>query len=306
MNEKMVCMMLALLLTLLAGVPMAAHAEDTTHIYQPPVPDDNPLLLNVSVSNASPVLGDTVIWTIEPSGGEAPYSLFIGLNASFDNKPSSRIDEVKQEDIRKSTYIFPAERDGNYSILIAVFDNAGRDANYQWYFEIRDKEPTPTPLPTLPDLLTLGSDPFIYVGEALQLTSNLPIVQGQSMNTKIVKTDNQGRIKGIKAGTAKVYAAAMNRAGQRIIASIMVTVVPKLTKIEIHKGGTVPAGFEYQFKPKLTPSNARVKNLVWTSSNPLVASISDSGAFKALAPGSAIITVRTMNGKQAKCQVIVR
>ncbi|GHT68705.1 hypothetical protein FACS189452_08840 [Bacteroidia bacterium] len=53
------------------------------------------------------------------------------------------------------------------------------------------------------------------------------------------------------------------------------------------------------------PANAALKTLTWSSSNPATASIDQSGNITALAAGTATITARAANGKQASCALTV-
>ena len=71
-------------------------------------------------------------------------------------------------------------------------------------------------------------------------------------------------------------------------------------KISIGKGGT------YQLVAKVTPENATEKDLVFTSSDKKIASVSSDGTVKAKKKGKCTVTVATKDGKyQATCKVTV-
>ncbi len=55
----------------------------------------------------------------------------------------------------------------------------------------------------------------------------------------------------------------------------------------------------------VSPSGASNKNLTWKSSNPKVAVVNQNGKVTALKAGKTTITVRSSNGKTAKCTVTV-
>ena len=60
---------------------------------------------------------------------------------------------------------------------------------------------------------------------------------------------------------------------------------------------TIKKGDEYGFYVKIIPDYATNKTVTWTSSNPDVAAISETGRVKAIAPGETTITATSTNGK---------
>ena len=69
------------------------------------------------------------------------------------------------------------------------------------------------------------------------------------------------------------------------------------TKLSLEKGSSET------LKATVTPSN---KGVTWTSSNSKIATVDKNGKVKAIAPGTATITVKTKDqGKTAKCTVTV-
>lgn len=72
-------------------------------------------------------------------------------------------------------------------------------------------------------------------------------------------------------------------------------------KVSVGKGGT------YQLTATIAPSNATNTDLIWTSSNKKVATVSKNGLVKAKKIGKATITVTTKDGSYtAKCTVTVK
>jgi len=55
----------------------------------------------------------------------------------------------------------------------------------------------------------------------------------------------------------------------------------------------------------ITPSNATNQTVTWTSSNPSVATVDSNGLVTTKAVGTAIITVKSNNGKTATCKITV-
>ena len=74
------------------------------------------------------------------------------------------------------------------------------------------------------------------------------------------------------------------------------------TSIELDKGNTAT------LTALISPSNATIKNIVWTSSNPLIATIDQSGKVTALSAGTATIIAQTIDGSNisVSCKVVVK
>jgi len=73
-----------------------------------------------------------------------------------------------------------------------------------------------------------------------------------------------------------------------------------ITSADLKKGETVT------LTATITPINTSNKNVTWSSSNPAVATVSNTGTVTAISTGSAIITVRTVvGGLTAECKVTV-
>ena len=72
--------------------------------------------------------------------------------------------------------------------------------------------------------------------------------------------------------------------------------------IELDKGSTAT------LSATIAPSNATIKNIVWTSSNPQIATVDQSGKVTALSAGTATITAMDNDGSNvsASCQVVVK
>ena len=81
-------------------------------------------------------------------------------------------------------------------------------------------------------------------------------------------------------------------------------VVPSSVTLE-RQELTLTIGTEQTLTATVEPANAANKSLSWESSDAAVVSVSAKGKLKALAEGSAVITVSTFNGCKDKCSVTV-
>lgn len=69
---------------------------------------------------------------------------------------------------------------------------------------------------------------------------------------------------------------------------------------------TMAVGQTYKLTSTVIPETEANAKVTWTSSNTSIVSVDDNGSIKALSPGTATITAKTLNGnKQASCTVTV-
>ena len=69
---------------------------------------------------------------------------------------------------------------------------------------------------------------------------------------------------------------------------------------------TLGKGESYGLVNTVLPENAKNKTCTWSTSNSSVATVSNTGKVTAKATGTAVITVKTVNGKTATCKVTVK
>lgn len=124
-----------------------------------------------------------------------------------------------------------------------------------------------------------------------------------SSNTKVATVDKDGNIKGVGIGEATITVKSSN--DKTDFVKVKVVSVPaqsiKLNKssVEITRNSTTKVGVT------ISPSNTTNKSVSWSSKNTKVASVDKSGNIRGLQAGSATITVKTSNGKQASVKVTV-
>ena len=115
-----------------------------------------------------------------------------------------------------------------------------------------------------------------------------------SSDESILTVDETGMITALSAGTATVTAAIEN-AG--MTAEIAVTVDYPVEGIHVDVlQASVYKRDSLQITPSIEPENATDQTIVWSSSDPSVASVDENGTVTAIAPGTVIITVMTEDG----------
>ena len=142
----------------------------------------------------------------------------------------------------------------------------------------------------------------IAVGMTKSLDIPVAGTQYKSNNTKVLTVGlDTGIMKGVKAGTA-IIAARVPGYGD-VTCNVTVKSAPSKvtlnqTKLSLKPGSTA------RLTGKLSPTGA-LTTVTFTSSDSTVAKVDDNGLVTALNPGTTTVTVRTHNGKTAKCSITV-
>jgi uncharacterized protein YjdB len=120
-------------------------------------------------------------------------------------------------------------------------------------------------------------------------TTNQKVLWSTS-NPLIVKVDQDGNLEASETGD--VIIKAITDDGKASAECKISVILPSLTGLDIDKKDVqVPFGEDVQFKAIVTPPNAQPEEMIWSSSDNSVASISASGLAKALKPGKTTIKV---------------
>ena len=127
-----------------------------------------------------------------------------------------------------------------------------------------------------------------------------------SNNNKVIKVDKGGRLEAVGVGTAKL--TAKHKSG--VSTTITITVEPTLvTKVEIitDRGGSkeLYSGDKFTINTAIFPENATNKILTFSSSDELVAKVSNKGVVTAVGAGTAIITVASSDGAKTTIPITV-
>ncbi|MCR5690824.1 MAG: Ig-like domain-containing protein [Eubacterium sp.] len=124
-------------------------------------------------------------------------------------------------------------------------------------------------------------------------------VQYISGNKNIATVSQKGVVKAKSAGTVTITVKAKDGSGT--YATCTVTVKQKMTGLTLTAASqTLDVGNAMQLKTTVTPSNTSNKELTYTSSDASVATVSESGSVKALAPGTVTITAVAKDGSGVK------
>lgn len=124
----------------------------------------------------------------------------------------------------------------------------------------------------------------------------------KSSNPKVAAVTKKGVVVGRKVGKAVITVTAAN--GYSAEATVTVKAAPD--SVTLSKSGTVTLKRGKTLKLKATLPKKTASALTWKSSRPKVASVDQKGVVRALKKGTAVITVKTFNGKTAKVTIKVK
>jgi uncharacterized protein YjdB len=124
----------------------------------------------------------------------------------------------------------------------------------------------------------------------------------KSSAPKIAAVTKKGVVVGKKVGTAVITVTTSN--GKTAKATITVKAAPD--SVTLSKSGTVTLKRGKTLKLKATLPKKTASALTWKSSKPKIASVDQKGVVRALKKGTAVITVKTFNGKTAKVTIRVK
>lgn len=132
-------------------------------------------------------------------------------------------------------------------------------------------------------------------------------LEWSSSDESIAKVDKNGKVTGVKAGTAYITVKAGNG---RFSASCKVTVKKVIysEKIKLDKTTlSLADGKTYELTATVYPENTTTKSVTWSSSNTKVVKVDSYGEVTAVNPGTAYIYCKTKDsGVTAKCKVTVK
>ena len=131
-------------------------------------------------------------------------------------------------------------------------------------------------------------------------------VSWTSSNPSVASVEN-GKITAIKEGTTTITAKSED--GEKT-ATCAVTVSAKtypVTGVTLNKTSiTITIGETETLEPKISPTNASNKSVNWSSDDPSIVSVDQTGKMTAKAVGTANVTVKTSDGDfTATCKVTV-
>ena len=159
--------------------------------------------------------------------------------------------------------------------------------------------PAPTSVSLGTGTITLGRGEKLALQPAIDEGSHASFSY-KSKNKRIATVSAAGVVKGVRRGKTTVTVTTHN--GKRATVTVKVVNAPRKVTLSPSKLA-LALGASRKLAAKL-PSRTGSR-LSFASSNPAVASVDAGGTVTARGVGTATITVKTFNGKKAKCAVTV-
>ena len=141
----------------------------------------------------------------------------------------------------------------------------------------------------------------IFVGETLQLSASVvpsdashPEIVWSSADESVATVSETGLVTGVSAGTVTITATAPFG---EVSASCNLEVRTHVTGVTLDKHTVDIYSLEtVKLSAAVQPESAFVKDVLWTSANPLVATVDAEGNVTGRSKGSTVITVTTKDG----------
>lgn len=162
--------------------------------------------------------------------------------------------------------------------------------------------PTPSKVKLNKTKATLGVKEKLTLKVTLTPADAKTTLTWKSNKPTVAAVSKKGVVVAKKEGTAVITVKATN--GMTAKATITVRAAPK--SVTLNKSGTVTLKRGKTLKLKATLPKKTASALTWRSSKPKIASVDQKGVVRALKKGTAVITVRTFNGKTAKVTIKVK
>lgn len=185
----------------------------------------------------------------------------------------------------------------------ATITATSSDGNAKAYCKVKVNQPT-TGVSVSPTKMNVN------IGAIKAITATVkpadatnPKVTWTSSDESIATVDSNGVVKGLKAGKVTI---TVTTASGKFKASCVVTVIRPVKSVKLNKTSIkLNVGRATTITPTISPSNASIKTVTWSSSNNDVATVDSNGKVTAKAPGYAVITCKTKDGGfKATCEVL--
>ena len=128
-----------------------------------------------------------------------------------------------------------------------------------------------------------------------------------SSDSSVASVDASGRVTGHKPGSAVIYATSVNNSG--VFGYCSISVLDNTTVSLNTKNITLQTGYTQTLSATVSPSAISAMGVTFSSSNPNVAVVSNTGSFSTIVtgvgPGTATIYAIAADGTMATCAVSV-
>lgn len=193
-----------------------------------------------------------------------------------------------------------------FMFLSAVAMLASCTAEDKDVFPVEPKVPVNSITLELTELELNAGDVYTFNAVVAPQNATIRQLDWKSSDTEVVTVNAIGKMVAVAAGEAIVSATALDHSG--VTATCVVTVKQPVasitldqTEVELITDETVT------LTATIAPENATDNAVIWSSSDPTIATVSEDGVVTGVAPGKVTITATAADGSgvTATCTVTV-
>lgn len=246
--------------------------------------------------NIHPGTSKTLHIDFKPSGseGNTSWGFVSGFGTPFNF-------DLKVADDGKSAVV-TAKKNGTYAYLIVMLDNDQTKSDVVKINCSEDtKVETPTGLSLSPSETTISTDESVSLSPSFTPSSAWAELKWSSADTSIATVTENGTVKGIASGKTKIKATTSDGS---LSAEATVIVQKKLESFSLPTSATVNLGFTYSITPKITPTGA-AEDLIWSSSDTSIATVSATGVITAKSEGQCTITAKSKSLQRSDTMTLI-
>lgn len=140
------------------------------------------------------------------------------------------------------------------------------------------------------DILTVGGTDTLLATVAPANVTNKDVAW-TSLNPEIATVDNTGKVTAVSYGTTTITSTTINGVTATCKVTVSNPTVAVTTILLNRYYATLSVGDTDTYSETVVPSNATNKNVIWTSSNPEIATVDNTGKVTGIGVGDTIIRV---------------
>ena len=128
-----------------------------------------------------------------------------------------------------------------------------------------------------------------------QLTSPGSIPNSQKLRVELLKAINYVQLEGMKRGHGSTHVATLSASLAAAKAAVDALVYVPVTGVTVTNVGAVAIGATRQLGVTIAPAGAAGYRVSWSSANPAIATVSETGLVRRLAAGAVNITATSVD-----------
>ena len=128
-----------------------------------------------------------------------------------------------------------------------------------------------------------------------QLTSPGTIPNSQKLRVELLKAINYVQLEGMKRGHGSTHVATLSASLAAAKAAVDALAYVPVTGVTVTGAGAVAIGATRQLGATIAPAGAAGYRVSWSSANPAIATVSETGLVRRLAAGAVNITATSVD-----------